>query len=105
MKHKSFIVPHDFTSVANVALDHAIETAKKAKTTIHILHVVTNEDEIDSATDKIDEIIASKDVDGITLTNNVRIGNIFKSISEFAVEHQSELILARSCCILLIIVG
>lgn len=29
MKHKSFTVPHDFTSVANVALDHAIETAKK----------------------------------------------------------------------------
>jgi nucleotide-binding universal stress UspA family protein len=92
MKHKSFIVPHDFTSVANVALDHAIETAKKAKTTIHILHVVTNEDEIDSATDKIDELIASKHVDGITMTNNVRIGNIFKSISEFAVEHHSELI-------------
>ena len=92
MKHKSFIVPHDFTSVANVALDHAIETAKKAKTTIHILHVVTNEDEIDSATDKIDELIASKHLDGITMTNNVRIGNIFKSISEFAVEHHSELI-------------
>ncbi|MCF8220367.1 MAG: universal stress protein [Cryomorphaceae bacterium] len=92
MKHKSFTVPHDFTSVANVALDHAIETAKKANTTIHILHVVEDEAEVDSATDKIDDIIASKGVEGVTLTNNVRIGNIFKSISEFAVEHQSELI-------------
>jgi nucleotide-binding universal stress UspA family protein len=92
MKHKSFVVPHDFTSVADVALNHAIETAKNQKTTIHILHVVNDEKEISSATDKMDEIISANVSDGITITNNIRIGNIFNSISEFAAEHQAELI-------------
>jgi nucleotide-binding universal stress UspA family protein len=79
MKHKSFIVPHDFTQVATVALNHAIETSKRVNTTIHILHVVDKQEDIASATDKIDEIIAAHNVEGITLTNNVRIGNIFTS--------------------------
>jgi nucleotide-binding universal stress UspA family protein len=92
MKHKSFIVPHDFTQVATVALNHAIETSKRVNTTIHILHVVEKQEDIASATDKIDEIIASHTVEGITLTNNVRIGNIFTSIAEFAAEHQAEMI-------------
>ena len=92
MKHKSFIVPHDFTSVADNALHHAIETSKKVNTTIHILHVVENESEINAATDKIDAIIAQNSVEGITLTNNVRIGNIFTSIADFSAEHQAEMI-------------
>mgnify|MGYP000032047451 CR=1 FL=1 len=45
MKHKSFIVPHDFTQVATVALNHAIETSKRVNTTIHILHVVDKQEE------------------------------------------------------------
>jgi nucleotide-binding universal stress UspA family protein len=92
MKHKSFIVPHDFTTVADNALRHAIETSKKINTTIHILHVVENESEIDAAKDKIDAIIAQNSVEGITLTNNVRIGNIFTSIADFSAEHQAEMI-------------
>jgi hypothetical protein len=28
MRKKNFIVPHDFTDVANIALEHAIATAK-----------------------------------------------------------------------------
>jgi len=92
MKHKSFIVPHDFTPVADNALRHAIETSKRVNTTIHILHVVEKESEIANATDKIDAIIADNNVEGITLTNNVRIGNIFTSIADFSAEHQAEMI-------------
>jgi len=92
MKHKSFIVPHDFTQVAAVALKHAIETSKQVNTTIHILHVVEKQEDIASATDKIDEIIAAHKMEGITLTNNVRIGNIFTSIAEFSAEHHAEMI-------------
>jgi nucleotide-binding universal stress UspA family protein len=92
MKHKSFIVPHDFTPVATIALNHAIETSKRVNTTIHILHVVEKQEDIDAATNKIDELIAAHAVEGITLTNNVRIGNIFTSIAEFSAEHQAEMI-------------
>ena len=58
MKHKSFIVPHDFTAVADIALRHAIETSAKSHTTIHILHVVNDAADIDEAINKIDAIIA-----------------------------------------------
>ena len=92
MKHKSFIVPHDFTPVADIALRHAIETSSKSHTTIHILHVVSDTDKINDAVNKIDEIIANHAQEGVTLTNNVRVGNIFKDISLFAEEHQAELI-------------
>ncbi|NDB34074.1 MAG: universal stress protein [Flavobacteriia bacterium] len=92
MKHKSFIVPHDFTPVADIALNYAIETSAHSHTTIHILHVVESTDAIDDAVNKIDNIIAQHAQEGITMTNNVRVGNIFKDISLFAEEHQAELI-------------
>jgi hypothetical protein len=53
---------------------------------------LSNEKEISSATDKIDAIIAANKVEGISITNNIRIGNIFNGISQFAAEHQAELI-------------
>jgi nucleotide-binding universal stress UspA family protein len=77
MKHKSFIVPHDFTPVADIALKHAIETSAKSHTTIHILHVVDDTDKIDTAVNKIDEIIALHAQEGITMTNNVKVGKYF----------------------------
>ena len=92
MKHKSYIVPHDFTSVATIALQHAIETSKRENTTIHILHVVEKSEAIAAAQDRIDDIIEAFSVEGITLTNNVRIGNIFTSIAEFSAEHQAAMI-------------
>ncbi|MFM2037764.1 MAG: hypothetical protein RL432_703 [Bacteroidota bacterium] len=92
MKHKSFIVPHDFTPVADIALKHAIETSAKSHTIIHVLHVVDTTDKIDDAVNKIDEIIALHAQEGVTMTNNVKVGNIFKDISLFAEEHQAELI-------------
>ena len=49
MKQKTFIVPHDFTNVADVALAHAIATAKLSDTVIQLLHVVTRESEIKEA--------------------------------------------------------
>ena len=38
MNHKVFIVPHDFTPVADVALNHALETAKIVNARIYLLH-------------------------------------------------------------------
>lgn len=92
MKHKSFIVPHDFTPEADIALQHAIETSAKSNTTIHLLHVVEDASEVDLATEKLDTVIEKHATSGITITNNIKIGNIFRDISLFAAEHQAELI-------------
>lgn len=43
MTKKTFIVPHDFTPVADNALEHAIATAKPLEATVFVLHVVPKE--------------------------------------------------------------
>ena len=49
MKTKNFIVPHDFTNVSNIALDHAIATAKPINAEIFLLHVVGKNKDINAA--------------------------------------------------------
>ena len=43
MSEKSFIVPHDFTPVADIALEHAIATAKPLNAEVQLVHVVSKE--------------------------------------------------------------
>ncbi len=91
MKTKTFVVPHDFTSVADVALDHAISTAINIQAQIILLHVVSKAKEIESAEAKLQAIIQSKK-GSIAIHPHVRIGNIFEDIGEFAAENNAELI-------------
>jgi len=93
MSVKTFIVPHDFTSVADIALEHAIVTAKPLNATIQLLHVVSKESQIPESLEKLETIIANHNDSGINLVPNVRIGNIFEDIREFAAEHMAELII------------
>ncbi len=91
MKNKVFIVPHDFTSVADNALEHALSTAKTVSAKIFILHVVSKEKEIAEAKGKLDHLIEHKDTT-IEIEGVVRVGNIFEDIGDFAAEHSADLI-------------
>ena len=57
MSKKVFIVPHDFTPVANIALEHAIATARPLSAIVHLLHVVSKENQIKEAINKLDVIV------------------------------------------------
>ena len=92
MKQKTFIVPHDFTPAADIALQHAIASAKATNTVIQLLHVVAKESEIKESSIKLDQVIESNASEGVELIPNIRIGNIFDDIRDFASEHQAELI-------------
>lgn len=93
MSKKVFIVPHDFSSVADVALNHALRTAVSVEADIYLLHVVSKEKQIKEADKKLDAIIAQVNTpSNITLHKYVRIGNIFDDIGDFALEHKAELI-------------
>jgi nucleotide-binding universal stress UspA family protein len=92
MNRKTFIVPHDFTPVADIALEHAIATGKPLNAQIYVLHVVPKEKNIKEAEDKLNTIIASHNTNGVDLIPTVRMGNIFEDIGEFAAEHHAELI-------------
>lgn len=92
MSKKNFIVPHDFSNVADIALTHAIATAKPLSATVHLLHVVKNDSQIVEAAKKLENIVENFQSEGVVIVPNVRIGNIFEDIGSFAAEHQAELI-------------
>ncbi len=91
MRTKNFIVPHDFTDVADIALEHAIATAKPLSAEIYLLHVVAKQKEIDAAEKKLNVIIDKLDTT-VKVHPAVRLGSIFEDIGDFASEHHSELI-------------
>lgn len=91
MKTKTFIVPHDFTEVADIALEHAIATAKPLKGKIYLLHVVAKGKDINEAENKLAEVIAKQD-SSVEILPSVRMGNIFEDIGDFAAEHHADLI-------------
>ena len=92
MAKKTFIVPHDFTEVADCALAHAITTAKFVGSQIYVLHVVNKEKSIKEAEEKLAKLIKDHETEGIELVPKVRVGNIFDDIGDFAAEHHAELI-------------
>jgi nucleotide-binding universal stress UspA family protein len=91
MKNKIFLVPHDFSSVADNAFEHALYTAKTVSAKIYLLHVVSKEKEIKDAEKKLIDIIKAKDTT-IEIEPVVRVGNIFEDIGDFAAEHHADLI-------------
>ncbi len=91
MEKKTIIVPHDFTPVADNALNHAINTAKITGAEIHVLHVVAKEKGITEAEAKLKEVLAAIDT-SVVLHAAVRVGNIFDDIGDFASEVHAELI-------------
>ena len=91
MKTKNFIVPHDFTDVATIALEHAIATAKPLSAEIYLLHVVAKNKDINDAEKKLNAVISECD-SRVKIIPSVRVGNIFDDIGDFAAEHHAELI-------------
>lgn len=92
MQTKTFIVPQDFTPVADIALQHAIATAKPLGAEIQLLHVVSKDTQIPEALAQLENIIGKHEHEGVKIHPNVRIGSIFEDIGAFAAEHQAELI-------------
>jgi nucleotide-binding universal stress UspA family protein len=91
MEKKTIIVPHDFTPVADNALNHAINTAKITGAEIHVLHVVAKEKGIAEAESKLKQVLSAIDTT-VVLHAVVRVGNIFDDIGDFASEVHAELI-------------
>jgi nucleotide-binding universal stress UspA family protein len=91
MKNKTFIVPHDFTPIADNALNHALAAAKTVNAKIFLLHVVAKEKAIKDAENQLNAIVEKID-STIEMIPVVRVGNIFDDIGDFASEHHADLI-------------
>lgn len=92
MSDKNFIVPHDFTDVAERALHHAIITAKVVAAKVYVLHVVSKSKEIKKAEERLKTVIDKYSDEGVKLVPKTRVGSIFEDIGDFAAEHHAELI-------------
>lgn len=92
MSKKVFIVPHDFTSVGDIALEHAIATARPLGASVHLLHVVSKDSQIKESSEKLEAVIGRYTSEGVEIVPVVRIGSIFEDIGEYAAEHSAELI-------------
>lgn len=96
MESKKFIVPHDFSDVAESALEHAMVCAKVIGAEVHVLHVVNKKEAITEAKEKLAQEVekakTTSKAPGINIVQHVRIGNIFDDIAEFAAELGAELI-------------
>ena len=92
MSQITFIVPHDFTKVADIALEHAIATAKPLDAEVQLLHVVSKQNQVHEANIKLEAIVEQFGSHSVKLIPNVRIGSIFEDIGDFAAEHEAKLI-------------
>lgn len=92
MEKKTFIVPHDFTPIADTALNHALATAKTVGAKIELLHVVAKDKQEDEAKDKLNEIAKKSSTGDVEVNANVRIGSIFDDIGKFAADQKADLI-------------
>ena len=79
------LVPTDFTSVAETALNHAIKIASIMEGEIVLLHVVDRDSKIDEAREKIDPIAEKVGKEqNIPTVGKVVSGNIFDDIDKVA---------------------
>ncbi|MEZ4936151.1 MAG: universal stress protein [Crocinitomicaceae bacterium] len=92
MGKKKFVVPHDFTHVADIALSHAVATAKQVGAEIELLHVVAKEKQIPETEDKLAYVISKVQDKDVVINPNVTVGSIFDDIGGFAAEKKADLI-------------
>lgn len=81
------LVPHDFSSVADCAVNHASKIANSFQGEVHLLHVVSKQKEVDDVKEKLTKIAEQAEKStAASFHVIVRIGNIFEDIGDVATE-------------------
>ncbi|MEZ4757631.1 MAG: universal stress protein [Flavobacteriales bacterium] len=91
---RKIIVPTDFTSVAENALNHAITLAKHSSAEVFLLHVVAKQSEVEDARKRLAGMVEGlRDTAGnVALHKLVRVGSIYDDIGDAAAEVDADLI-------------
>ncbi|HAY70792.1 MAG TPA: hypothetical protein DCX89_02780 [Saprospirales bacterium] len=90
----SYLVPHDFTAVADAATRHAIQIARQTKGVVHLLHVTKSDSEKSAASVKFAEIVAKLQLGPLDpkVETHIKTGSIFTDIGTMAKELKSALV-------------
>ncbi len=87
MTQNIILVTTDFTKQADHALQHAFILKEKVNGRIVLLHIVSSDDELESAHQKLQKVIDDTEKNyGIKISEIIRKGNIFDDISRVASE-------------------
>lgn len=94
MSHNLYLVPHDFTSVGDVALKYAMHLGKRVKTEIMVVHIVPDAAKIAGAKQKLEAMLSKvAAVENVELTTLVQVGTIFEDIGKIAKQEHAQLII------------
>lgn len=95
-QHKNCIlVPTDFTKVADCAMNHATAMAERMGVDIHLLHIVSDEDDMEEARTKLKLEIERATKAGVKarMFPIVRVGSVYEDIGTVAREIEAGLII------------
>lgn len=87
------LVPTDFSTVADCALNHALKLASILKVSIGLLHIIENDKEKTVAEIKLDNIVSENSAKDITIIPIIQKGNIFEDIGKVAKEKKATFII------------
>lgn len=89
-----FLVPTDYSEVAECAINHAIKLAQTLNGEVRLLHVVAKESAVKEHQQKLAKISEElSKANGVKFDYIVRVGNIFEDIGKVASEIKAQLIL------------
>lgn len=95
MEKRALLVPHDFTKVADNAVNYAMNLAKSMNANVELLHVVKDSKGISAAKSEFEKIIAKLQniPAGVSVNYHVKSGSIFTDIASAATELQTSIII------------
>lgn len=88
---KNIVVPIDFTSQTEAALEHALIMAKQAQSNVVLLNLVKSVDERDAAIKQMENLIAKHLFPGVSISPEVRVG-LVEDIGNIAAEFEANLV-------------
>lgn len=94
MSQKKILVPTDFTSVGDTALEHAVTVGRAIGAKIAVLHVIVSKKNVSEARLKLDTLASRvKKEHDEEVETIVRIGSIFEDIDSVATEIDATMII------------
>lgn len=93
MSQKIFLVPTDFTSVSECALNHAVMLAKTTDAKIILVHVVSSQEKLPKGRKRLAKAKQQAfDKYGTEVETVVRVGSIYEDIGDLAEEIEATLV-------------
>ena len=92
MSKRNLLVPHDFTSAGDTAVEYAVNLAITFGAELNLLHVTKNTKDNKKAEATFVKIIEKLNSKGITVNTIVRKGDIFETIGNVAKENHTSIV-------------